>query len=153
MADPFERDRSGLKFVKYWCLSTQKTGSEFLPVKEDGEIHKSMKWLKDPLKVNKKNVTCINVDWTDEDGDLHVSDLAVICSTGYSQHNTDFTKTDRNKFMQSHTNFLEYLPVSKCEYIKMNLWQWTYNTNSWFWIHENNLWKQTCKMTLNFYIN
>ena len=51
---------------------------------------------------------------------LSLSDLTVICSTGYSQHNTDFTKTNRNKFMQSHTNFLEYLPISKRELFYKN---------------------------------
>ena len=30
-------------------------------------------------------------------------------------------KRTGNKFMQGHTNFLEYLPISKCEFIKMNL--------------------------------
>ena len=37
-----------------------------------------MKWLKEPLKVNKKIVTYIKVNWTDEDRDLNVQRLYVI---------------------------------------------------------------------------
>ena len=43
--------------------------------------------------------------------------MVLAYSTGRSQHNTDFTKTNQNKVVQIHTNFFEDFQIHKliCE--------------------------------------